>query len=88
MMHDKLMLRIDKCIAEAYTYRSTTYLPMVLNALRAVADLHNSWEGARMNGGGHNGPWCTHCEEVFDGSIRYPCPTIQAIEKEIGSWGE
>lgn len=53
--------------------------------LRAVVELHKPWDGARMGGGGHNGPWCTHCEEVFDGSIRYPCPTIEAIQKELGN---
>lgn len=60
-----------------------TDLEVSWEALLAVVELHKPWLGARMNGGGHNGPWCSHCEEVFDGSIRYPCPTIEAIEKEV-----
>lgn len=28
--------------------------------------------------------WCTECSEPYEGDIiYYPCPTIQAIEKEL-----
>ena len=47
----------------------------VVQALRAVVKLHKPDSGL-----------CNHCEEGFImGSIPvvYPCPTIQAIEKEL-----
>ena len=47
----------------------------VVQALRAVVELHKPDSGL-----------CNHCEEGFImGSIPvvYPCPTIQAIEKEL-----
>lgn len=72
----------DELVAYADTDIQDTELLSVY-ALRAVLELHKPWEGARMAAGGHNGPWCAHCEEVFDGSLRWPCPTIQAIQKAL-----
>jgi hypothetical protein len=43
------------------------------DALRAVVELHKSFEIDRE--GNYN---CQECEWA------YPCPTIQAIEKELG----
>ena len=40
------------------------------DALRAVVELHK--------------PFGTYCEACVVGGIEYPCPTIQAIEKELG----
>ena len=42
------------------------------SALRAVVELHGELGG--------------DCDECWseDGYIQYPCPTIQAIEKELG----
>ena len=40
-----------------------------LHALRAVVELHK--------------PFGTYCEACVVGGIEYPCPTIQAIEKEL-----
>ena len=55
-------------------------------ALRAVVELHKPFETTP--------PWeykyytaCSVCKEwTTDGaySVAYPCPTIQAIEKELG----
>lgn len=46
-----------------------------LNALRAVMELHKPIEGHEH--------LCDGC--CFDyGVTAYPCPTIQAIEKELG----
>ncbi|CAB4179447.1 hypothetical protein UFOVP1033_126 [uncultured Caudovirales phage] len=46
-----------------------------LNALRAVVELHKPIEGHEHLCGGC---W------FGDGMMSYPCPTIQAIEKELG----
>jgi hypothetical protein len=53
--------------------------PGAINALRAVVELHKPWLGTMTSK-----LYCTHCENVTDSSIEYPCPTIQAIEKELG----
>jgi len=44
-----------------------------LNALRAVVELHKPRDYKAGN-------WCIGCNADFE----YPCPTIQAIEKELG----
>ncbi len=41
------------------------------NALRAVVELHSPTD---------NGFWCELC---ISSAFEYPCPTIQAIEKEL-----
>ena len=43
------------------------------HALRAVVELHYEHIG-----GAENAIYCYEC------SVHYPCPTIQAIEKELG----
>jgi len=44
-----------------------------MSALRAVVELHKPmWDGE----------YCKECHPDQNGS--YPCPTIQAIEKELG----
>ena len=45
----------------------------VCNALRAVVELHKPWNFG-----------CSHCINIEGGYMSYPCPTIQAIEKELG----
>ena len=44
-----------------------------VKALRAVVELHKPWTGG-----------CSHCINIKGGYMSYPCPTIQAIEKELG----
>ena len=41
-------------------------------ALRAVVELHKPWNFG-----------CSHCINIEGGYMSYPCPTIQAIEKEL-----
>ena len=41
-------------------------------ALLAVVELHKSWPGG-----------CSHCVNIEGGYMSYPCPTIQAIEKQL-----
>jgi hypothetical protein len=49
---------------------------ILYSALRAVVELHKPQEITLPDG-----EWGTNCEHC-DGLI-YPCPTIQAIEKEL-----
>jgi hypothetical protein len=71
MTHDELLASITP---------SLTYSPHlkfgaipVLNALRAVVELHM-----------HFDKWCFECSRLAKELVAYPCPTIQAIEKELG----
>ena len=76
MTHDELLEKIDG---------ETEFLVQHF-ALRAVLELHKPY--------GTTPPWgyvrymaCSACEVwTTDGpySVDYPCPTIQAIEKELG----
>ena len=47
-------------------------------ALRAVVELHIPIDKSR-----HEGKIDLRCRECTDGFEPYPCPTIQAIEKEL-----
>ena len=79
MTHDELLAKIDAW-DENY-YRATP----LFHAIRAVVELHKPFETVP--------PWeykyytaCSACEEwTTDGAhnVEYPCPTIQAIEKEL-----
>ena len=72
MTHDELLAEID-------------FLPLdglhawFQPALRAVVELHRPY---------YMGEACDCCEGSWDclecSTITYPCPTIQAIEKELG----
>ena len=94
MTHDELLAKVELTLG---TYISKYYgskkdvelrsdVIDSLQALRAVVELHKPVETTP--------PWeykfytaCNSCEEwTNDGaySVAYPCPTIQAIEKELG----
>ena len=45
----------------------------VWKALRAVVELHKPTKNRSIEG------WCDVCTDYY----QYPCPTIQAIEKEL-----
>jgi hypothetical protein len=47
-------------------------------ALKAVVDLHRPVEAEYFDN-----PVCASCSPDIDTWFDYPCPTIQAIEKEI-----
>lgn len=70
MTHDELLKSLEP--------GSTTKTIKVITALRAVVELHKP-----------NGDECLVCESHYDGVSGewgweiYPCPTIQAIEKEL-----
>ena len=69
--HDELL----DCVKPEYAYGK------IGDALRAVVELHKPYynEGLTV---GH----CKGCQTTLDNITRhvsYPCPTIQAIEKEL-----
>jgi hypothetical protein len=81
MTHDELLKKIE-WLEGAYVNRKNCQ-PCIkyLNTLRAVVELHKPERGVIeswfkwLNGTKIIG--CRLCEEL------YPCPTIQAIEKEL-----
>ena len=71
MTHDELLIEVNRRLQVAL-YNGD--IP-ALYALRAVVELHkphDKYEGV-----------CGGCWEEESGFSDYPCPTIQAIEKEI-----
>ena len=86
MTHDDLLAKI-----KAYKwYAPVDYGQIDLsNALCAVVELHKPtyWQNPTVPE--WNGANCTHCLEDRGDYLppieaNYPCPTIQAIEKELG----
>jgi len=57
-------------ICDNYTFKDSGE---PVRALRAVVELHAD------NGFGD----CRHCQGLYGMGEAYPCPTIQAIEKEL-----
>lgn len=72
MTHDELRDYIDKFDAAGMVKEP------VVAALRAVVELHKPKSS-------HPDGWHEeiHCAQGDD-QFRYPCPTIQAIERELG----
>ena len=70
MTHDKLLTKLNPVITVANITKQ-------YHALRAVVELHKPQEIFLPNG-----EWGSNCI-ICDG-WSYPCPTIQAIEKELG----
>ena len=73
MTHDELLAKIDDFIV----FRGALKNDFVY-ALRAVVELHKPMSD-RM-------PDCAECVTIHQGEtdvVFYPCPTIQAIEKEL-----
>jgi hypothetical protein len=73
MNHGELLAEID----ERATYLGNE--DSVYKALRAVVELHEAYESESF---GVMRQWCTECS-TEDYNLHYPCPTIQAIEKEL-----
>ena len=70
MTHDGLLTEINRRL-EVALYNGD---PQSIHALRAVVELHKPIEGHEH--------LCGACW-FGDGMMSYPCPTIQAIEKEL-----
>ena len=74
MTHEKLLAKIGEPADEGYEY-----CDIIFNkALRAVVELHKPWDDTKY---GYD--YCKACETNGLGYRNYPCPTIQAIEKEL-----
>jgi hypothetical protein len=73
MTHDELRDYIDKFDAAGMVNEPP------ISALRAVVELHRP-EEIKLLSGEVADTYCFECE----GLSAYPCPTIQAIEKELG----
>ena len=73
MTHDELLQKI-----KIFYERKTLGAGKFYIALRAVVELHKSQEITLPNG-----EWGRNCQHCDTGWI-YPCPTIKAIEKELG----
>ena len=74
MTHDELLAKINNELGMSDAFRG-------FDALRAVVELHKPYynEGLTV---GH----CKGCQTTLDNITRhvsYPCPTIQAIKKEL-----
>jgi len=77
MTHDELLEMVNFEVEVAELRYLEQGLPFA-KALRAVVELHKP-DSNRM-------PFCVACRGVWQGEIDvvlYPCPTIQAIEKEL-----
>ena len=79
MTHDELLAKIDgfSCCSGAHEL-----------ALRAVVELHKPEYWENIHDPNWNGNECSVCFtdgnlEIPSARIDYPCPTIQAIEKEL-----
>ncbi len=86
MTHEELLAKINEELATDYE-DSCGNVPIGLNALRAVVELHKpDWVLPTLTL-----PYekpepiaiCSHCSMLADIRKIYPCPTIQAIEKEL-----
>ena len=82
MTHDQLLAKID-----GLTYMLLPdEIPFEYKALRAVVELHKSvmqWSGGYD--GEDNPLYAEQCSDCSSNGFtqEYPCPTIQAIEKEL-----
>ncbi len=72
MTHNELVARVNK-LEDSYDTEGYAW-----GALKAVVELHNPVDVSWKNDGSKI--LCSTCSE---GSDVYPCPTIQAIEKEL-----
>jgi hypothetical protein len=84
MNHDELLEKIDYTVAiyEGLPVLYTSELPAYLEALRAVVTLHTPiYDNSCFDPDCCGGPYHDLCDGCEDD---YPCPTIQAIEKELG----
>lgn len=72
MTHDELLAKIGNPVDEGYQYGDIVFN----KALRAVVELHKPWtnfDGKVV---------CAECCN-YGADRQPPCPTIQAIEKEL-----
>ena len=75
MKHDELL---EEITANEEFYDDGTNRTPSWSALRAVVELHKPYDSTLGE------TCCVICDEDWDIPAPYPCPTIQAIEKELG----
>ena len=77
MTHDELLAKLNK--TTNYIYERMVWGNQWHSALLAVVELHKPMLPP------NHPAWCEQCSHTsIDGKIvDYPCPTIQAIEKEL-----
>lgn len=73
MEHDKLLTMIE----DKFNNHSGTHDAQIVNALYRVVELHKPY------GSADKGFICEFCMDRALPAWVYPCPTIQAIEKEL-----
>ena len=88
MTYDELLTKIEQRYWKMFNHNSQdqtdagiehrTLIQNQYFTLRAVVELHNPVDVSWKNDGSKI--LCSTCSEGFD---VYPCPTIQAIEKEL-----
>lgn len=84
MTHDELLARVDEDEKFLEQYFGGKFKGQ--SALRSVVELHKPAKHSEMNEFADEGIGCSGCGYDFDYAIwnaPYPCPTIQAIEKEL-----
>jgi hypothetical protein len=77
MTHEELLVEINRRLDVAL-YNGDA---QSIHALRAVVELHKP--SFAVVDGVKGLEWCYQCADQR-GYAKYPCPTIQAIEKELG----
>ena len=95
--HDELLAKIEKRHWHLFNFHSEDQSDKAVDfrmavqnstrALRAVVELHKPYDSGRKTypGGNREGVKsiiCFECSTLHAREFRYPCPTIQAIEKE------
>ena len=79
MTHDELLAEIDRYLVPTLAESEIGNKAIgILKALRAVVELHKPYDSILGE------TCCVICDEDWDIPAPYPCPTIQAIEKELG----
>ena len=86
MTYDELLERVSEYISSECDCESCNFINGPYKALRAVVELHKP---VMAFTGGYDGEenelWAEQCSDCSGNgfSQMYPCPTIQAIEKEL-----
>lgn len=78
MTHDELLEQVNEYISSECDCESCNFVNGPYKALRAVVALHKPELHQNDNAMG-----CNQCSSFSFRYVTYPCPTIQAIEKEL-----
>ena len=89
MSNDELLAELDSQIESSKAVGCDCKSCDNAKALRAVVKLHKPEYWENIHDPNWNGNECSVCFtdgnlEIPSARIDYPCPTIQAIEKELG----